>query len=133
MQNTNLVRLKNLLFNEMIQDGSHNTVCNGFESDFVENLNNLGLFVMATHGTPTIVRVPRADTLSVKNVPTREGTRNKPILFETNRTLGGVDVTCLQGTCTLETTSAGGMSSIGTRTNVGGTPVAHYTKGSLSL
>jgi hypothetical protein len=74
VQNTNLVRVQNLLLDEMIQDGSHHTMCNGFESDFIENFNNLGLFVMATHGTPTIVRVPRADTLSVENVPTREGT-----------------------------------------------------------
>ena len=84
VQNTNLVRVQNLLLDEMIQYWSHNTMCNGFESDFVENLNNLGLFVMATHGTPTIVRVPRADTLTVENMPTREGPGNKPILFETD-------------------------------------------------
>jgi predicted RNA binding protein YcfA (HicA-like mRNA interferase family) len=74
VQNTDVIRLKNLLFDEMTQHGSHNTMCNGFESDFIENLNNLGFVIMATHGTPTIVRVPRADTLTVKNVPTREGT-----------------------------------------------------------
>jgi hypothetical protein len=44
-----------------------------FESNFIENLNNPGFVVMATHGTPTNVRVPRADTLSVKNVPTWKG------------------------------------------------------------
>ena len=73
VQNTNLVRVQNLLLDEMTQHGSHHTVCNGFESDFIENLNNPGFVIMATHGTPTIVRVPRADTLSVKNVPTWEG------------------------------------------------------------
>jgi hypothetical protein len=74
MQNTYVIRLENLLLDEVIQDGSHHTMCNGFETDFIENLNNLGLVVMATHGTPTIVRVPCADTLSVKNVPTWEST-----------------------------------------------------------
>ena len=73
VQNTNLVRVQNLFFDEMAQDGSHDAVCYGFESNFVENLNNSGFFVMATHGTPTIVRVPCADTLSVENVPTRKG------------------------------------------------------------
>jgi hypothetical protein len=57
----------------MIQDGPHPTVLDGLESDFIENFNNSGFVVMATHGTPTSVRVPRADTLSVENVPTRKG------------------------------------------------------------
>jgi hypothetical protein len=49
-------------------------VCDGFDSDFIENLYKFGLVVMATHGTPTIVRVPCADTLPVENVPTWKGT-----------------------------------------------------------
>jgi len=74
LQNTDVIRLKNLLLDEMTQHGSHDIVCDGFQTDFIENLNNFWFVVMATHGTPTIVRVPRADTLSVKNMSTWEGT-----------------------------------------------------------
>ena len=74
LQNTDVIRLKNLLLDEMTQHGSHHTVCYGFESDFIENLNNSWFVVMATHGTPTVVRVPCADTLTMKNMPTWEGT-----------------------------------------------------------
>ena len=73
IQNTDVSRLKNLLLDEVIQDGSHHTVRYGFETNFIENLYKFGFVVMATHGTPTIVRVPCADTLTVKNVPTWEG------------------------------------------------------------
>jgi hypothetical protein len=66
--------VKNLLLDEMIEDRSHDIVCDGFQTDFIENLYEFGFVVMATHGTPTIVRVPRADTLSVKNMSTWEGT-----------------------------------------------------------
>jgi len=73
MQNTDVIRLENLLLDKMIQDGPHHAVCDGFEPNFVKNLYEFGFVVMATHGTPTIVRVPCADTLSVENVSTREG------------------------------------------------------------
>ena len=66
--------MQNLLFDEMIQDRSHDTVRNRFESNFVKNFNQFGFVVMATHGTPTVVRVPRSDTLTMENVPTWEGT-----------------------------------------------------------
>jgi hypothetical protein len=65
--------MKNLLLNEVMQDGSHHAMLDGFQTDFIENLNNPGFVVMATHGTPTIVRVPRADTSTMKNMPTWEG------------------------------------------------------------
>jgi hypothetical protein len=74
VQNTDVICLENLLLDEMIQDGSHNTVCDWFEANFIENLNNPGFVVMATHGTPAIVRVPCADTLTMENVSTWEGT-----------------------------------------------------------
>jgi len=47
-------------------------MCDGFQTNFVENLYQLGLVVTATHGTPTVVRVPRADTFTMENMPTRE-------------------------------------------------------------
>jgi len=59
--------------NEVIQDGSHDTVCDGFQTNFIEDLHQLGLVIMTTHGTPTIVRVPCADTLTMENMPTWEG------------------------------------------------------------
>ena len=72
-QNTDVIRLKNLLLDEMVQDGSHDAVIDGLETNFIENLYEFGFVVMATHGTPTIVRVPCADTLTMENVSAREG------------------------------------------------------------
>jgi hypothetical protein len=73
VHDTNLIRLQNLLLDELTQQGPDYTVCNRFETNFVENLYKFGFVVMATHGTPTIVRVPCADALTMKNVPTRKG------------------------------------------------------------
>ena len=73
MHDTDVIRLKNLLLDELVQQRSNHTMCYGFESDFIKNLYEFWFVVMATHGTSTIVRVPRADTLTVKNVPTRKG------------------------------------------------------------
>jgi len=73
VHNTNLIRLKNLLLDELSQQGPNHAVCNWFETNFIENLYEFGFFVMAAHGTPTIVRVPCADALTMKNVPTRKG------------------------------------------------------------
>jgi len=73
VHDTDVVRLKNLLLDEHIQQRSNHTMCDGFKSNFIENLHHFGFVVMATHGTPTVVRVPCADTLTVKNVPTRKG------------------------------------------------------------
>jgi hypothetical protein len=126
VQNTDVIRLENSIIGESIEERSHQTVFDGFESNFIKNFNQLGFVVIATHGTPTIVRVPCADTLPVENVPTRKGTRNETILLETNRTLGCVDVAHIQYTCTRETTPTG-------RGGYGETPVAHYTKMSQIL
>ena len=133
VHDTDMIRLESLLFDEHIQQRSNHAMRYRFESNFIKNLYKFGFVVMSTHGTPTIVRVPCAYTLTMKNVPTWEGPRTESIFVQTNRTLGGVDVTRREGTYAGETTSTGRMSSIGTRTNVGGTPVAHYTKGSPSL
>ena len=73
MHNTDVIRLQNLLLDELVQQRSNHTVLYRFQTNFVENLYKFGFIVMATHGTPTIVRVPRADALTVKNVPTRKG------------------------------------------------------------
>lgn len=73
VHDTNLIRLKNLLLDELTQQGPNHAVCNWLETDFIENLHHFGFVVMATHGTPTIVRVPCADALTMKNVPTWEG------------------------------------------------------------
>jgi len=73
MHNTDLIRLQNLLLDELVQQRSNHTVLYGFQTNFIENLYEFGFVVMATHGTPTIVRVPRADTLTMKNMPTWKG------------------------------------------------------------
>jgi hypothetical protein len=131
MQNTDVIRLENSIISESIEERSHQTVFDGFESNFIKNFNQLGFVVIATHGTPTIVRVPCADTLPVENVPTWKGTRNETILLKTNRAFRGVDVAHIQYTCTWETTTTR-TSSFGTQTRCR-TPVAHYTKMSQSL
>jgi TolB-like protein len=64
--------MENLLFDELSEHRPQDTVSDGFQTQFIENLHHFGLVVMATHGTPTIVLVPRADTLTMENVPTRE-------------------------------------------------------------
>jgi hypothetical protein len=73
VHDTNLIRLESLFFDKHIQKGPNNAVWYGFETNFIKNFYEFGFVVMTTHGTPTIVRVPCADTLTVKNVPTREG------------------------------------------------------------
>ena len=65
--------MENLLLDELFEHRSQYTMCDGFQTNFIENLHQSGLVVMATHGTPTIVRVPCADTLTMENVPTWEG------------------------------------------------------------
>lgn len=70
IQDTDVIRLQNLLINEMIQERSHDPICDWFKSNFIENFNHSGFVVMSTHGTTTITLVPCADTLPVKNVPT---------------------------------------------------------------
>jgi len=74
MHDTDVIRLQNLLLDELVQQRSNHTVLYRFQTNFIENLYEFGFIVMATHGTPTIVRVPCADTLTVKNMPTWEGT-----------------------------------------------------------
>ena len=74
IHDTDVIRLQNLLLDELVQQRSNHTVLYGFQTNFIENLYEFGFVVMATHGTPTVVRVPCADTLTMKNMPTWEGT-----------------------------------------------------------
>jgi hypothetical protein len=73
VHDTDVIRLKSLLLDKHIQQRPNHAVFNWFESNFIKNFYEFGFVVMATHGTPTIVRVPCADTLTVKNVPTWKG------------------------------------------------------------
>lgn len=85
--------MENLILDEMSQEGTHDGVFDEWDAIFVKNTHLFGFIVMATHGTPSIGRVPCADALFVEHVTTRKSVRNRRVPIETDGTVGGMDVT----------------------------------------